>query len=93
MPILWQKRNSRITRKSEQCGCRSTPTGSRTIAVSSERHASGEKSHSFCHSFSGANVQQLAAALVALAAVPMDDATRSTVAREIAERLADEGCR
>lgn len=70
-----------------------TPTGSRTIAVSSERHASGEKSHSFCHSFSGANVQQLAAALVALAAVPMDDATRSTVAREIAERLADEGCR
>ena len=68
----------------------STPTGVRTSAVSLGIDVNSEaESLKKSLTFSPQALEQLAAALVALAAVPMSDATRSAAAREIAERLAD----
>jgi hypothetical protein len=43
--------------------------------------------HSLSHSLTAGQLEQLAAALVALAAVPMSDADRAATAREIAKRI------
>jgi hypothetical protein len=44
-------------------------------------------SHANCHALSADQLEQLAAALVALAAVPMSDADRAATAQAIAKRL------
>jgi hypothetical protein len=63
------------------------PTGKRTTAVSPETTEIAAEGHSLSHSLSADQLEQLAAALVELAAVPMSDADRATTAQAIAKRI------
>jgi integrase len=80
-----QPREKRISLGAERYS--DTPTGKRTTAVSPVETGCAVASHSLSHSLTAGQLEQLAAALVALAAVPMSDADRAATARAIAARI------
>jgi integrase len=80
-----QPREKRISLGAERYS--GTPTGKRTTAVSPVETGISAGSHANCHALSADQLEQLAAALVALAAVPMSDADRAATAQAIAKRL------